>query len=1361
MSSRISLENAFYYRLSSILWKTMVAAIVVLAIYVSFGKLLMSNIGQFGEPIVAQLNARSPFLIEADKVSGEWHSFTPEIVLSGLRLSNPDGSEAPFQLARGRVAIDVLQSLQTLSLRSFRVSLDGLKLRAVLSPEGRLSIAGMGGDGGFSEPLQAFLLDIEQLRLANNQIELQLPDGASQHFDLNLKFWRNGSLRHIDSDLVARSTGTKISVQAKGLGNPQLTEEFSGELYLQLSNSKLESLQQLVPQLSGVTASGNVALQAWLGWNRGEPSLEASLTGSDILLAKADDSFRVPLKYFTTDLNLTRVNDRWRLFASDLELQSNGNPIRLPRLQMDIRGDSARLRAERVALNPINKLLLGLDATSEVLREVFTTLNVKGELSTLELNVADYQAPASDWELTGEFSDLEVDSWRGAPAVHAERGYLQFSQEGGAVLIDSHQFSMAYPTVYQEPLRYDDFYGTVFVDWNSTDVVLTSSLVIAQGVEGKATALFGLNIPLQKNDIGLEMDLLVGLEKTHPIHRTKYLPYTLNSSLLNWLKSSIGDGRIEQGGFLWRGSLRKNAAANRTVQMFFNVADTSLNYYPGWPPLSGVEGMVLIDGTEVSVWSEKASLYGSSIEFISAEAWKSDNNQMMLAISAQMKGNAADGLKTINESPLVGIVGNAFDDWQLDGELATQLELLLNLGDPAVAPMVEVDTQWQGVDVLIEPGRLALDNVTGTLRYSSATGFTSERLSGELWGKPLSAQVWQQLPDSGAYDPGQSMTQIQLSSRVAMEDVRHWLDLDLLSLASGEGSATVSIDVPPGQSPRLKISSDMQGVGLDLPEPWLKKPDSVGRFTLEMPLAGESRVIEMSLDDELYLQLQLSGRQFGGLALGIAQPPQHLIPGTVYVSGHAPLVNEAQWQRFLEQYVYGSFTESDESALAGNEVEATAAALPLSVRIDALRADTLLLYGQGMADVVFSLESDGGPILIFAETDWLQGELELFNDGQPSQLRLSQLELSGLGQLDLQPIGDTQTELELPALDVSLASITYEREPLGELKFSLRTEGGTLQADKIIGRFAGLTISAEQPAALVWESNQTSNRTTLSAHMQFDNLGETLDQLAYQKMIETSTGEFDLALEWPGGPQDIALDSVTGSLKIQMKDGSFLETPSGASGTLRVVGILNLADIVERLSLDLSDMFASGIPFHSVDGEVFFHGGSIEVAKMDVEGRSSGFQFTGVSDVSSRTLDGELIATLPVANNLPWVAALAVGLPVAAGVFVVSKVFEEQMKRFSSAVYTISGSWEDPQVDFDRIFDISSERKVIRPAVDGGADLVKETNETVEAIIGLEVSASDTAEELSGEVDATSAAIDSEAADAQSAQPSAPQSPAP
>jgi uncharacterized protein YhdP len=229
-----------------------------------------------------------------------------------------------------------------------------------------------------------------------------------------------------------------------------------------------------------------------------------------------------------------------------------------------------------------------------------------------------------------------------------------------------------------------------------------------------------------------------------------------------------------------------------------------------------------------------------------------------------------------------------------------------------------------------------------------------------------------------------------------------------------------------------------------------------------------------------------------------------------------------------------------------------------------------------------------------------------------------------------------------------------------------------------------MQLRAGQPGSLVWHQGVDS-RTTLAARLYFQDLGDSLEGLGYEKVIVTEGGSFDLALEWPGGPQDFSLLTGQGSVGVDIGEGHFPDVPVGTAGTLRVVSILNLAEIVRRLSL--SQMFESGIPFNKVDGEVSLADGTIAVARMEVQGSASSFQFSGVSEVASRALDGELVVTLPVANNLPWVAALTAGLPVAAGVFLLSKVFESQVNRLTSAVYSASGTWDDPVVKFDRVFD--------------------------------------------------------------------------
>jgi uncharacterized protein YhdP len=50
------------------------------------------------------------------------------------------------------------------------------------------------------------------------------------------------------------------------------------------------------------------------------------------------------------------------------------------------------------------------------------------------------------------------------------------------------------------------------------------------------------------------------------------------------------------------------------------------------------------------------------------------------------------------------------------------------------------------------------------------------------------------------------------------------------------------------------------------------------------------------------------------------------------------------------------------------------------------------------------------------------------------------------------------------------------------------------------------------------------------------------------------------------------------------------------------------------------------------------------------------------------------------------------GLPVAAGVYIASKVFEDELDKLSSAVYIIEGPLADPEARFERLFDNKTDK---------------------------------------------------------------------
>ncbi len=1266
----------------------MVTAIVLLAVYVSVGRMLSSLSGAFQSEILQELNRRVPFVIDAQRVSAEWQSFTPVLVFDGLRLTLPGARQHSLELSEGRIAVDVAASLRTRSLQISLLRLDGLALGGTLGSDGRLRISGFEdsatGRGGWLEDL---LLNIERVALGNARLALAMPSGELRDFGLDLTLARDGSDRRLEGRL-STSRGMEVIVLAEGVGNPFEPGSFSGQLYLDITAVDVGAVTELASAApTTVRVDGGLDLELWTSWHKGEAETALRVSMHDALLQPRDASWQLPLDRIGFDARIEGHDDGWLLTVAALEAARGEVLFELPRLQLDLRGETMDLRALALPLAPLGKLLAGTEVISPALADLLRVLQPSGSVSALQLEVAAISDPLAQWQLLAGFDDLAVEPWHGAPGISGAAGFVRLAPGSGSVVLDSRQFSMFFPTVYERALEYDDFHGTINIDWDAESVVLSSGLFEARGEEGPVRVRFGLSIPLVASEVGLEMDLLVGLENTLAVHRGKYIPYILSQQLRPWLAASIGDGTIEQGGFIWRGSLKAGSAALHTVQLFFNVRDTALSFHPDWPALAGIDGIVLIDDSNVSVWADTAQLLDSRVSDLSVEVWSDAASELWLAIDGSVAGPAADGLAVVNDSPLAGLVGNVFADWQLAGDLATDLKVLLDLGVGAAPPEVRVSTRLTAVDLDIRPGDLPLRAISGVLDYDTRTGFSSRDLAGQLWGRALEVSIGQRqvvMPAVGGAagaagvagetgGPGERpAVTVAIATTVDMDDLGQWLGLERPGFARGQAAASLELVAAAGVDPVLSIDSSLAGVSLDLPAPLGKAAAAERPLHLELALGGNSLLLDIAFADTLTAELELVEGTLSAASVALGSDPLEPQPGQVRVSGRTAFVDASAWQDLLEPYATLARPPSEEGEQDPH----------LAFSVERLQVDRLLFGGREFSGVSLDAAGDGDRWSVTARTDWLRGEL-LYVAGARSQLDISYLDLAGLDSPD-QTAGAEPRIIEVPDLAVTIGELRRGATVLGQLAFDLQSDGADLRASKINGDLFALQVRAEQASELVWHQGADS-RSVLAARLSFQDLGETLAALGYERAIFTREGSFDLALEWPGGPQDFALATGQGSLGVDIGEGNFPDVPVGAAGTLRVVSILNLAEIVRRLSL--SQMFEEGIAFNKVDGEASLADGSITVASMDVQGSASGFQFSGTSRVESRALDGELVVTLPVANNLPWVAALTAGLPVAAGVFLLSKVFESQVNRLTSVVYSVGGTWDDPVVKFDRVFD--------------------------------------------------------------------------
>ncbi len=1310
------MQHSIFHRLSKFLWALGGAGVVLFAVYVSLGRLLAANLSYFQDEVLAEINARLPFRVEAQSIEADWRSFTPEIALHDLQIILPGSEGVPLQLIGGRIGVDVLDSLSTRSLQFTSLQLEALELKAQLTADGQLLVPGLtNGQGEVGNWLREFLLNIEYLTLRDNRVQITLPSGEQRELALDLQLSREGSSRQLYAALKSDS-GTRIHISGKGLGDPFRPASFVGQGYVDIQSDQLDRFRALFPQPPAWWPAGQLASRVWLNWDRGEPSAELELAASELKFAPEGSDISVPLDNLSLQASLQRDHNRWTMFVDSLHAAAGPVQFSLPRLQVDSWDNSLRLRAADIALQPLNELLAQATLPERV-AALLQTLGPRGTLTALELDTDDIGEPAQGWLASGNFRGLAVESWHGAPAVTGADGYFEISRSGGSVLLDSRDTSLEFPTVYHAPQHYSELAASIDIGWDEDAVKLHSGLITAVGEEGTVHALFGLTIPLHETEAGIEMDLSVGLRDSVTAYRDKYIPFVLHQSLLDWLHSAIGEGSVSSAGFIWRGSLHAHAAPLRTVQLFMDLAHTNVQYQPDWPMLEDFDGTLIIDDTNVSLWADSARLYDSSFSHLSAETWMDDREHMHLLVDARLDGPASDGLRVVHNSPLREMTGGAFDEWSADGELATRLRLGLDLGHHKVAPDIDLDATVKSLELGIHPGDLALVGVQGKVHYDSVAGFRADDLRGTLWGRPLRASLSQQ-PDAT------SPLVVAFRSRVATADLQRWLHLEPLAMANGTAAVSGEIDIARGQPPVLHLASGLEGVALDLPSPWEKPALEKRQLNLSLPLAGGAQELSLDLGDALRLRLGLLDHQLKSAALGLSEPPPALQDGRIRVAGSAALVDVRAWQDFADRYLLAPAAGQGAGAMAaaGTTAGTTAGAgtspapaVPspgLSLDLEDVHAQKLLLWGSSFDQVTFSLHYADDALRADFDSNWASGEYAqgagemprlLLHTVDVSQLLAGRAKAPPTLSADGGPLLDSSEDVlpDLPETAVEVRHLRWHGEDAGKLAFHLEGSRGQFAARDITGDFAGLTLSAEQPGQLRW---QTGGESRLTAPLVVGDFGATLEQLGYARTLETDSGRLDLELAWPGSPQAFSMEKLDGTLDIDMASGRFLQN-SGGAGALKVVELLNLAGVVQRLSM--SHMFESGITFSKMKGKVYFHPGTIELANLTVSGNSSAFAMNGVSNIATRSLSGELVATLPVASNLPWVAALAGGLPVAAGVYVVSKVFEKPLNRLSSGVYHIGGTWDAPEFTFDRIFD--DELRLAADAADPNAPAVPAT----------------------------------------------------
>ncbi len=358
--------------------------------------------------------------------------------------------------------------------------------------------------------------------------------------------------------------------------------------------------------------------------------------------------------------------------------------------------------------------------------------------------------------------------------------------------------------------------------------------------------------------------------------------------------------------------------------------------------------------------------------------------------------------------------------------------------------------------------------------------------------------------------------------------------------------------------------------------------------------------------------------------------------------------------------------------------------------------NSVFLGDRQLNDIDVSARQDNGEWSVEGESEWLSGAVYWPADDRPVTVDISRLQLAR---------GEDETEDEIPLLpepeeqihafrdlamenwpdiDLRIASLQLDDDDAGSWSLGIRPEATRLRVQDIAATLKSLKLNGE----LTWSIAGDRETTRFVGDISGESLADLGNLFGTEIPFRSESTAVNMDVDWPGRPNEFDLSGLSGSVSVRFDDGVILEGNNTAQ-LFRVFNLLNSDTLWRRLKLDFSDLYEAGVAFDAISGKASMINGLLTLdPELQVVGPSGAFKLTGTTNMMEETLDMRMVVVLPLTQNLPLAALLmGAGAPIGGALFVLDKVLGDPLSKLTSATYSVSGSWDEPEVRLRRVFD--------------------------------------------------------------------------
>ena len=1279
-------------------WAILLSAflVIALALLISVGRETIDDLDAYRQKINDYASEQLGLTIESRELQGEWHQFIPQIAANDLAIYAPDQEVPAITLDHARLDLNLIQSILSRQLVWRELHLGEVRLTAKEDASGAWTIAGLSlNGGGDSSGLLDVLLNSSYLDIKLVAISLAFFSGTEAVLEArDILLENSGDFHRLLASVNMEGAEHSAQLIAEGRGDHHDLEDFDALAYLKLNridfSGSLNALAkgwfpETVERIGDIET--DIDGEIWIDLESGgDAILVGRLSAAEIPLNWLEDT--VPLTNFKA--NITGWFDAgkdWGLRLQGLDFDWGDlqiEPLTINFLQkVGAQWGTGSLAVSQMNLGLLDDILVKTRLAPDTVLSVVQKLQPTGTLRNLHLNVS-LEADQPDVHLSANLDDISVASWRGAPAARQVNGYVAVNNSSGFVELDSPDgFALHYPQVFDEYMEHSSMKGQVSWRWDEENnaVKVASGPLEMDGEEGQGRVFLYLDLPVGQPKRKPKMYLSVGVRNTHSKYRDRYIPDNLDPKLLSWLDQSIGDAAIPEVGFIWRGPLVGGEGGLRSIQLYLNTVDGELKFQPDWPALENLDSVITLDNSDLDAKIIDATLGKASVKRADVLIRAKGKSQNLL-IKGKVQSDLGDAIDVLSRSPLKSRV-KGLDGWALSGQSGINLDLTIPLKANTNAGSYKVDTTINKGLMSLPKTEIAFEQLQGVLKYRDGKGLYSEKINGRFWGEPVEAGLETQKDD----------LLIDVKGDFSMPALGRFINLpsDQVLLGTTDVQAHVRVPLEDTSQPiRLKVNSQLKGAKINLPAPFGKESSAEKPIKAEITFA-DSLDILVSLDEKIRSHLVIkNGSIERGLLVVDSEHTDLPGEGKILGVGHLKSFSLSQWQE-----AYPKILSFDGNNIAGNAAKTgsdNVGSEQVLTPIFNFTIDHLDVAGLEFEDASVNGGYENNEWMIGVKGDHAEGHVLIPQETSAPML----IDLERLALPTPTEAGGDAEELDpasLPHMQLSIRNFSIGERRFGEASLLMKPQVNGVKISSINANLLGLQLGdPEHETSLEWTVENNRHHTKFDGLLRASDIGEVMKAWQVPTILDSKQAHFFAGLSWEGRPWDISHTTMSGAMSLHLEKGRFYKSPTGAANALiRLVGLFNFGNWVRRLQLDFSDLFEKGMSYDEMRGGLVFDRGELTFdSPMVVKLPSGRIKMEGTANLISEQIDAELVTTLPVGTNLPWVAAAIGGLPAAAGVYLTSKIFKKQVDKLSSISYSIEGSWNEPEIQVQKIFSDST-----------------------------------------------------------------------